>query len=257
MSAIVLDTETTGFSPHEERITEIAIQNFETDEILLHTLVNPEKEISEEITKLTGITNEAVADAPKFGEIAAVVADIISQSEAMIGHNPWFDRGMLAASFARCGIMVKFPILICTKRMWDKHEPREDRHLTNAYKRFVHRDGFEGAHGALADTRACGAVLKRQIEEFGLTGLSWQEFDPEQTKWMGPTNHVIIVDGVLVFNVGKNKGTPCHLVEKSFWRWLCSKDFPDHVKELADYLTVVKPNATADELYGFAYGRWG
>lgn len=257
MRAIVLDTETTGFSPQYDRVTEVCAIDYDSGEVLMHTYVNPGIPISAEITRITGISDETVKDAPKFLDIAGNLAGHISHSAAMIGHNPWFDRSMLSAEFLRTVGGVTFPRLVCTKRTWDQHEPKEERHLSNAYKRFVNREGFANGHTALADTRATREVMLAQRKEFGLENLSWEEMDPEQTKWCGPSNHVIIVDGVLVFNVGKNKGMPCHAIEKSFWGWLVTKDFPDHVKQLADYLMLVKPDCTAEELYGFAYGRWG
>ncbi len=254
MGAIVLDTETSGLSPSDDRICEIAILSFDTGEVLLHSLINPEIIMSDVVIGIHGITNEAVTDAPVFADVAPMIADIINRADALIAHNPSYDRNMLAASFVRCGIVVSFPTLICTKRIWDLHEPRENRHLMNAYKRFVSRDGFKGAHGAMQDTKACYEIFKAQVLEFRLD-LRWEELDPDQKRWWGPSNHVVIVDGVLIFTVGKNKGTPCHAIEKSFWRWLVNQDFPEHVKELADYLTVVKPECTGEELYGWAYGR--
>lgn len=255
MSAIVLDTETTGVLK-SDRITEIAIVSFETKEVLIHTYVNPEVEIPEMITEITGITNETVKDAPKFRDIADQVSDIIGLSSAMIGHNPWFDQRMIAAEMERCDASTKWPILICTKRMWDIHEPRDKRHLQNAYKRFVHREGFEGAHGAFADTMACLEVFYNQIEEFGLDGKSWDEFDPNQKTWMGPSDHIVWSENMLILNFGKYKGIPCHKIEKGYWNWICNQDFPEHVKTLADYLTVVNKNADADDLASWAYGRF-
>jgi hypothetical protein len=160
---------------------------------------------------------------------------------------------MIAAEISRNGGVVKWPVLICTKRLWDLHEPKEHRNLQNAFKRFVDPNGFEGAHGAVPDTIACGRVLKSQIKLFGLEGKSWTDYDPDQRQWWGPTDHFIVKNGVLVMNFGKNKGTPVHLVEKSFWRWLVEKDFPEYVKRLADYLVhIAKPNITGEELLAWA-----
>lgn len=257
MRAIVLDTETTGFNPQFDRVIEVCIIDYETDEVLVHSYVHPNMPIPPRITEITGITDDMVKDAPRFLDIAPPIAQYIAGAEAMIGHNPWFDRTMLSAEFHRTIGGVNFPRLVCTKRTWDIHEPKEERHLQNAFKRFVDRAGFAGAHGALADTRAARAVMRAQRREFGLEDVAWEQMDPEQTRWVGPSNHVIAVDGILVFNVGKNKGVPCHSIDAGFWRWLVTKDFPDHVKELADFLTLVRPGISGEELYGWAYGRWG
>ena len=70
-SFIALDFETTGLSPHSDRIIEIAairyIDGKITDRFV--TLVNPERHISNIITDLTGITNSMVATAPKEKDI--------------------------------------------------------------------------------------------------------------------------------------------------------------------------------------------
>ena len=66
----VVDIETSGGDPKRERITEIAIYLLEGGKIVeeFSTLLNPEKSIPSYISKLTGITNEMVRNAPKFYE---------------------------------------------------------------------------------------------------------------------------------------------------------------------------------------------
>ncbi len=255
MSAIVLDVETTGFSPDNDRITEICIADFDTAEILVHTYVNPGIPIPEDVTKITGITNEMVAEAPPFFEVCPGVVQAITGREVVIGHNPWFDRGFVCAEVRRAGSEIQYPLVICTKRTWDIYEPKESRHLTNAYKRFTGKD-LVGAHGAKVDTLGCLEVMKKQLEEFGLVGKPWAEFDPEQKIWWGPSNHIIWKDNVLYLNFGKHKGTPLHLVERSYWNWVLKQDFPEHVMVAGDYLTMVaRPGITAGELAAWAYGR--
>lgn len=255
--AIVLDVETTGFSPHDDRVIELAIVDFETEQILFHSYFHPERPIPAKITEITGIDDAKVALAPRFRDLAGMIAVLLQDDVvAIAGHNPHFDRGMLSGEFLRAQVTVSWPTLICTKRLWDAYEPKEHRHLQNAYRRFVDPAGFDGAHGAMADTKACLAVLKSQIKLFSLEGKPWAEYDPDQTKWWGPSNHVIYVDGILVLNFGKNKGEPCHSIERSFWKWVINKDFPEHVKMLADYMIVVaKPNISGEELASWAYGR--
>ena len=74
----VTDIETTGGSPQNEKITEIAIILHDGKSIIKEysTLVNPEKHIPSFITALTGINDEMVADAPKFYEIAKDIVEI-------------------------------------------------------------------------------------------------------------------------------------------------------------------------------------
>lgn len=96
----IIDTETTGISAKNEKITEIAILIFDGKNIMekYHTLINPEKSIPYRITQLTGINNQMVASAPKFYEVAK---DIIRLTEGkiIIGHNVTFDYNFIRAEF--------------------------------------------------------------------------------------------------------------------------------------------------------------
>lgn len=100
----IIDIETTGGSPRHERITEIAIYIFDGENIIKEysTLVNPERSIPYFITNLTGITNEMVADAPRFYEIAR---DIVELTEGMtfVAHNARFDYGFIRQEFKNLG----------------------------------------------------------------------------------------------------------------------------------------------------------
>lgn len=233
MTAIVLDTETTGLS-RDSRVIEIAIVSWKDGADMLHSYFNPGAPIPFEITQINGITDEMVERAPKFAESAKVIADMIEQAEAVIGQNPWFDQGMIDAEIARCGLPpIKWPVLVCTKRTWDVFEPPNERHLMNAYKRFVDRQGFDNAHSAMADTRATRQVLMGQIETFGLQQTSWEDLDPERKLWWMDSHHVLIIDQTLMMNFGKWRGKPVRDVDHGFWRWLLDRDFPKHLLMLA------------------------
>ena len=104
MNYAILDIETTGGSPKHEKITEIAIFIHDGKSIIeeYSSLVNPEKNIPHFITGLTGITNEMVADAPKFYEIAKKIVEI-TDGCIVVGHNVNFDYGFIQNEFKRLG----------------------------------------------------------------------------------------------------------------------------------------------------------
>lgn len=232
MSAIVFDTETTGLSRDTDRIVEVAIAWWDRDTEFMQRF-NPGMHIPEEATRVHGITDEMVANCPPFAEHAKFLHETLSSAEAVIGYNPFYDAGMVDAEMARCGLEpIKWPTLVCAKRTWDCYEP-SDRNLMNAYRRFVDRNGFNSAHSAMADTRACRDVLKAQIEYFNLHGLPWEEFDPERKLWWMSSHHVLIVDQTLMMNFGKWRGKPVRDVDHGFWRWLLERDFPKHLLLLA------------------------
>ena len=69
---VIVDVETTGGSPQNSKITELAMYKLDGTKIIeeFTTLLNPEMEIPEFIVRLTGITDQMVADAPKASAIA-------------------------------------------------------------------------------------------------------------------------------------------------------------------------------------------
>ena len=79
----IVDLETTGGMFKRDRITEVGIVIYDGEEILetYQSFVNPERSIPPQITRLTGITDEMVAYAPKFYEIAK---DIVLKTEGCI-----------------------------------------------------------------------------------------------------------------------------------------------------------------------------
>ncbi len=100
----ILDIETTGGSPKAEKITEIAIYFHDGKKIVdeWSTLINPEKTIPYFITGLTGITNEMVANAPRFFEVAR---EIVHRTEdhIIVGHNVAFDYSFIKSEFKQLG----------------------------------------------------------------------------------------------------------------------------------------------------------
>jgi len=100
----ILDIETTGGSPKTERITEIAIYFHDGEKIVdeWSTLINPEKSIPYFITGLTGITNEMVANAPRFYEIAKELVER-TENHTIVGHNVKFDYSFIKSEFKNLG----------------------------------------------------------------------------------------------------------------------------------------------------------
>lgn len=113
----IVDIETTGGSAKKHTITEIAIihHDGERETGRYHTLVNPGVPIPPRITALTGISNEMVAQSPRFHEVAA---DIWKWTEdrVFVAHNVNFDYGFIREHFAGLGAKWR-PKRLCTLRM--------------------------------------------------------------------------------------------------------------------------------------------
>ncbi|MBN2347308.1 MAG: GIY-YIG nuclease family protein [Bacteroidales bacterium] len=100
----IIDIETTGGSAVTEKITEIAIVSHNGVKVTgeFTTLINPEKKIPYHITNLTGITNEMVAGAPKFYEVAKKIVEI-TQDKIFVAHNSNFDYSFIKNEFKNLG----------------------------------------------------------------------------------------------------------------------------------------------------------
>lgn len=98
----IFDIETTGMSPVYDRIVEIAAIRVELDgtQEKFHTLINPECLIANRLTRIHGITNEMVADAPCFKNIGKNFIEF-SKSSTLVAHNARFDLGFLQESLNR------------------------------------------------------------------------------------------------------------------------------------------------------------
>ena len=96
---VALDTETTGLDADNDFIVEVSAIKFVNFEPVEHftTLIKPEKSIPSKATKISGITNIMVANAPSFSQIAPALADFIS-SFPIVAHNAEFDCKFLYAS---------------------------------------------------------------------------------------------------------------------------------------------------------------
>ena len=166
---VVFDLETTGLDLVKDRIIQISyikVMPDGTEERGNH-LVNPEQHISDEITTLTGISDETVAGKPTFKQIARTLADKFQGSDFAGFNSNHFDIPLLAEEFLRAGIDFDFSRchLIDAQTIFHK---MERRNLAAAYKFYVGRkmeDDFE-AHRADQDTEATYRVLQAELDHY-------------------------------------------------------------------------------------------
>ncbi|MFN2124542.1 MAG: exonuclease domain-containing protein, partial [Candidatus Promineifilaceae bacterium] len=100
---VAVDVETTGFDASREAIIEVAAVTFQGQDILdeFSTLIYPQRDIPAEITRLTGISDAMVKDAPTISMVRSQLRPIIG-NYPLVGHNIDFDLSFLTA--ARLGI---------------------------------------------------------------------------------------------------------------------------------------------------------
>jgi DNA polymerase-3 subunit epsilon len=119
----VVDIETTGGNPERDKITEVAIFVHDGTRVVdeFSTLINPERSIPYYITQMTGISDEMVADAPKFYEVARRIVEI-TEGKVFVAHNAPFDYRFIQAEFKRLGYSYTRETL-CTVRLSRKLMP--------------------------------------------------------------------------------------------------------------------------------------
>lgn len=161
-----LDIETTGGNSSHDRITEIGIRFWGAGAVVgeWQTLVNPETRISPFIESLTGITNDMVADAPVFEDIAGVLEKQLKDT-IFVAHNARFDYGFIKAEFRRLGLLFSAKVL-CTVKLSRKLYPGFRRHNMDA---LIERHGLEQVqrHRALGDVSAMMAFFEHALAEKG------------------------------------------------------------------------------------------
>ncbi|MEZ4951487.1 MAG: exonuclease domain-containing protein [Saprospiraceae bacterium] len=156
----IIDVETTGGRASRDRITEIAIVLHDGNKVIdtFSSLVNPECPIPPGITELTGITNQMVADAPKFYEIAKQVVEM-TEGAVFVAHNVRFDYGFIKEEFARLGYTFSKKQL-CTVRLSRSVFPGLPSYSLGNLIRFFNIS-VEDRHRALADTLATVNLFER------------------------------------------------------------------------------------------------
>jgi DNA polymerase-3 subunit epsilon len=156
---VVVDVETTGGKQPLHRITEIGAVKMINGEIVdkWSSLINPQRHISKFITKLTGISNDMVKDAPLFSEVADRLSEFM-QNCVFVAHNVNFDYGFFKQEYQRLDRNFKMPKL-CTVREMRKHFPGlKSYSLGNLCD--TYDIALEHHHRALCDAEATAVLLK-------------------------------------------------------------------------------------------------
>ncbi len=127
-----------------------------------HQYLQPDRQIDAGATEVHGITNDFLADKPRFAEVAAELIEYLSGAELII-HNAPFDVGFLDAEFSRLeGDAVVCISDICevidTLVMARKAHPGQRNNLDALCKRYGVNNAHRNLHGALLDSEILADV---------------------------------------------------------------------------------------------------
>lgn len=167
MRQVVLDTETTGLEPSlGHRIIEIGcveVINRRLTGNRYHQYLNPEREIDAGAIEVHGITNEQLADKPRFAEIAPVFLEFIRGAELII-HNAPFDVGFINHELKRVGAGLAISCLdghctvLDTLALARKMHPGQKNNLDALCRRYSIDNAQRTLHGALLDAEILADV---------------------------------------------------------------------------------------------------
>ena len=172
---VFLDLEATQADPQDARIIQVGMQRFvpvSDGARLVDTLdllVNPKCKVPESVTQLTGLTTEAVRQAPTFDQRTNQIAPLIEDS-GLAGYNAIaYDLPLLRAEFDRINRPLPGPrdrVILDPYRLEQAVRPRT---LSALYERYTNQS-LDDAHDAFRDAEATGTILHRQLTEHDLEG---------------------------------------------------------------------------------------
>jgi DNA polymerase III subunit epsilon len=164
---VFLDTETTGLSPDSgDRIIEIGcieMVNRRLTGVTKHFYLNPERANSEDALKVHGLTDEFLADKPRFSAVADELTEFLQGAE-VVAHNAAFDVGFMDAELRR---LSRPPFASCVAKVTDsltlarEMYPGKANSLDALCRRLEVDNANRTLHGALLDAGLLAEVYIR------------------------------------------------------------------------------------------------
>ena len=167
MEFAVVDIETTGSTPQSAGITEIAIVIHNGVEVTgkYVTLINPRHKIPPFIVNMTGISDEMVAGAPLFEDVAPQIYNLLN-GRVFVAHNVSFDYSFVHYLLGRSGFQWSAPKL-CTIKLSRRVFPGLEKYGLGSLTRDL-GIRIEGRHRAWGDAAATAQVLTMAIQKEGM-----------------------------------------------------------------------------------------
>ena len=168
----VVDIETTGLSPSHNAITEIAAARVRDGCIVreFESFVNPGVHIPGFITRLTGISDDMVVDAPSIDEVLPAFHKFLG-SDIFVAHNASFDHRFLNHNFQKFFRGSLSNDTLCTKLLANRLIPDLYSKRLGVVCDYLNIQN-SGAHRALGDVRATVGVLNHFCGELKKRALS-------------------------------------------------------------------------------------
>jgi len=181
---LVLDTETTGLEPSQgHRIIEIGVVEMIDRRLTgnnFHIYLQPDREIDAGAIEVHGITNEFLADKPRFEDVADELSDYLRGAEVII-HNAPFDVGFIDAEYQRLEndvTMASLCDVVDTLVMAREMHPGQRNSLDALCGRYDVDNKHRTKHGALLDSEILADVYLAMTG--GQKSLGWEADDDKE-----------------------------------------------------------------------------
>ena len=161
---VVIDVETTGLAPADERVCEVGAIRMVggKEEGRFHSLVNPGRPMPEAARKAHGISDEMLKDAPDFGKIAADLRKFMTGS-VLVAQNAEFDVLFLNAEFVRVGMSKLAMPALDTILLARKVKPGLPTYnLDNLAYHFKVK--FKERHRSIGDCEVTGSIFWQCVQ---------------------------------------------------------------------------------------------
>ena len=232
------DLETTGINIASDRIVEISVLKIHPDgkQEIKTQRINPTIPIPSVVSRIHGIFDKDVKDAPTFKQVANDYAEFLTNCD-LAGYNcNYFDIPLLVEEFLRAGVDfdLKDRKMIDVQAIFHK---KEERTLSAAYKFYCSKE-LKDAHSAEADIRATFEVLESQLERYPdlKNDVEYLHNFASRSKRVDLSGRFIYNDkGVVTFNFGKHTGKAAEDVfrtEPQYYDWMMRGDFSLNTKKI-------------------------
>jgi CBS domain-containing protein len=173
LDAVVIDTETTGLDPGKARLVDVAAIRIEggrlNPEAAFRRLVRPGVSIPPSATKIHGIDDDAVANAPGFADVWPGLHVFVGDA-VVIGHTVGFDLTVLKHECERAKLAWGQPRSLCTRLLAEIARPNLAGY---SLEQLADLFGIEvtGRHQALADAHTAARVFLALLPELRARGI--------------------------------------------------------------------------------------
>lgn len=235
MHLLAIDTETLALGAGRDRIVQFCALELDRDLAIRSQwtqFIHPGRPIPPQATAIHGITDDMVATAPPFAQVAQRLRALIQPHTVFVAYNAGFDLGVLNLEFMRAGV----PIIPPSQPVLDPLQVERkvtSRSLGPTYARYMGRP-LDNAHRADADTYAMVEVLRaqRRVHKDQLPDeledlVAW----PTQRRGgrrLG-SHFYRDEDGEVRLAFGRHKDKRASEVPE-YLQWMLEEDFPDATK---------------------------